>query len=313
MNYPEHMSRRGLLRGSAAIAVGGAMLAGGVGTANAALGHDGPVRPIPVPPQAPATEGFVDVPDARLWYWDTGGKGTPVIFLHAATGSGESWPYQQPYFAKAGHRVIAYSRRGHYKSDAGPVEKPGTGTGDLERVIEALGIKKCHLVGTAAGGAFALDYALSNPERVSSLVITCSFAGINEPDYTAVIGRLRPAGFNPLPADFRELGPAYRAANPAGAAQWLEIQKRAVTTPVNQPNAAPNTWARIERCQVPTLLLWGDADLYTPPPVQRMLAGHFPRVETVVANECGHNAHWERPDVFNPAVLKFIRKHSRSR
>ena len=32
----------------------------------------------------------VDVPGVRLWYNDTGGKGTPVIFLHAASGTCES-------------------------------------------------------------------------------------------------------------------------------------------------------------------------------------------------------------------------------
>ena len=43
--------------------------------------------PVPVPPQAPAQEGLVDVGGARLWYWDTGGPGQPVILLHAGTHS----------------------------------------------------------------------------------------------------------------------------------------------------------------------------------------------------------------------------------
>ncbi|GLZ31926.1 oxidoreductase [Lentzea sp. NBRC 105346] len=264
-----------------------------------------------MPEQVKAAEGFVDVGGARLWYWDTGGNGTPIVLLHPASGSGQSWPYQQPFFAKAGYRVIGYSRRGHYRSDAGPAGNPGTGSGDLHRLVEALGLSKLHVIGAAAGGGVALDYAVSHPDRVLSLVLAGSLTGISAPDYTALIGRLRPAGFNALPAEFRELGPAYRAADPDGTARWLEIQKRAVGTNVSQPNANTITWATIEAFRVPTLLMWGDADLYTPPPVQRVLAGHFPRVETVVANECGHNPHWERSDVFNPAVLRFIRGRSR--
>jgi pimeloyl-ACP methyl ester carboxylesterase len=305
------ISRRGLLQGGTVLAVGGAVLAdGGAAEAATNLGGESPLRAIPVPDQVPATEGFVDVPGARLWYWDTGGNGTPIVFLHPGSGSGESWPYQQPFFAKAGHRVIGYSRRGYYNSEAGPPDDPGTPSGDLHSLVDGLGVGRFHAVGVAAGGGYALDYALSHPDRLLSLVIATSVvAGLAEQDYTAILGRLRPSGFSAMPVDFRELGPAYRAADADGVARWLAIEERAVTTAVSQPNANSITWAKIEQLQVPTLLLWGDGDLYTSPPVQRLLASHFPRAETVVANECGHNVHWERSDIFNSAVLNFIRKY----
>src|SRR5579862_6836252 len=68
--------------------------------------------------QAPAArepmvhEAFATVPGARIFYRDTGGSGTPLILLHAATGSSRSWEYQIPAFAAAGYRVIAFDRRG---------------------------------------------------------------------------------------------------------------------------------------------------------------------------------------------------------
>jgi len=67
----------------------------------------------PIPPQAPVREGLAPLPDVRLWFWDTGGPGEPIVLLHPGTGSSASWIYQQPVFAAAGLRVIAYSRRGH--------------------------------------------------------------------------------------------------------------------------------------------------------------------------------------------------------
>src|SRR5215471_14330796 len=72
--------------------------------------------PVAVPEQVKVTEGLADLPGAKLWFWDTGGSGPIVILLHANTGSGAFWPYQQPALAKAGYRVIGYSRRGCYKS-----------------------------------------------------------------------------------------------------------------------------------------------------------------------------------------------------
>src|SRR6516164_10016249 len=74
-----------------------------------------------VPAQAPAKEALAGVNDTHLWYWDTGGQGEPVVLLHPASGSGLIWLYQQPVFAKAGYRVISYSRRGYYGS--APVDR----------------------------------------------------------------------------------------------------------------------------------------------------------------------------------------------
>ncbi|TYK44335.1 alpha/beta fold hydrolase [Actinomadura decatromicini] len=310
------LGRRGLLGGAAALAAGGAAFAASGGSAFAAGGGaprpDSPLPIIPIPPQAPATEGYAPVPGGRVWYWDTGGHGTPIVLLHAYSGSAESWPYQQPYLAKAGFRVIGYSRRGHFKSDAPPADNPGTGAGDLHALVEHLGIRKFHAVGVAAGGGVALDYALSHPERLLGLVISGSLTGAQDQDYKDMLKRLRPPGFAEMPADFIELGPSYRAVNVAGTAAWVDIHHRARNSTVDQGNENTFTWADVkQRVRVPTLLLWGDADLYSPPSVQRIMASHFRDVETVVANECGHAPQWERSDVYNPVLRAFVRKHSR--
>jgi len=89
----------------------------------------------PIPDQVPAIEGFATVSGARLWYWDTGGDGEPLILCHPASQSSQIWLYQQPVLARAGYRVIAYCRRGVYRSGKGPGENPGTTTGDLRNLL----------------------------------------------------------------------------------------------------------------------------------------------------------------------------------
>jgi pimeloyl-ACP methyl ester carboxylesterase len=270
-----------------------------------------PLSVIPVPEQTPATTGTVDVSGVRLWYWDTGGPGTPVVFLHAASGSGQSWPYQQPVFAQAQYRVVGYSRRGSLNSDPGTPTDNGTASGDLHALIEHLGISKFHAVAVAAGGGVAFDYALSHPERLLSLTISSSLGGVTDSDYSTLIGGLRPMGFRDMPAEFRELGPSYRAANPEGLAIWAEHAAQVeASTSYPQPNANEITWAKLEGLTVPTLLMTGDADLWMPPAVLRIFAKHLPDNETAVIAESGHAPHWERPDIFNPTVLAFLQKHS---
>ena len=263
--------------------------------------------PIPIPSQAPAREGLADVGGARLWYWDTGGDGHPVILLHAATQSAAGWVYQQPVLAHAGYRVIAYSRRGYYRSDPGDSDSPGIGSQDLHCLIEHLKLVTVNLVGAAQGGFFALDYALDYPDRVRSVAVVSSYMGITDADYVAVNARLRPAFFATLPHDFQELSPSYRAGNPIGLAARNALEKQAIPGKRITPGRKqPLTWARLESIRHPALLATGDSDLYTPPSLLRMQAQHMPHAEVHIVAEAGHSPYWEQPVVFNEILLKFL-------
>lgn len=265
--------------------------------------------PVAIPPQLPARESMVAVPGSRLYYWDTGGSGQPIILLHAGTQSAAGWPYQQPVLAHAGYRVIAYSRRGYYRSDPCGPENSGVGAEDLHHLIVHLDLAKVDLVGAAQGGFFALDYVLAYPERVRSIAIVSSLMGVSEPDYQAVNARLRPEFFAKLPHDFQELSPSYRAGNPQGLSAWHELDKQAIPGKrVTERRTQPLTWARLESIKHPTLLLTGDSDLYTPPSLLRMQAQHMPHAEVAIVAEAGHSPYWEQPQVFNEILLAFLGK-----
>jgi pimeloyl-ACP methyl ester carboxylesterase len=265
---------------------------------------------IPIPAQAPATEGFASLPDGRLWYWDTGGDGTPVVLLHPNSGSALSWPYQQPVFAGAGYRVVAYSRRGHHNSSPVLSESPGSGSNDLHGLADALGLGAFHVVASAGGCSHALDYALSHPERLSSVVLCGGRGGIQDADYEALTTALLPAGFAEMPAEFRELGPSYRAANAEGVKAWLEQHHKAVTgNRVGQEPVNHVTWESLKGLRIPVLLMTGDADLYMPPSLLRLFAAAIPGREMTLFPEAGHAIYWEQPSRFNRTVLDFLARH----
>jgi pimeloyl-ACP methyl ester carboxylesterase len=72
----------------------------------------------------------------------------------------------------------------------------------------------------------------------------------------------------------------------------------------------------LETITRPTLLITGDANLYAPPPVQRLLADRITHAETLIIAEVGHAAYWEQPDIVNRAVLVSIQRvdrHARSK
>lgn len=264
---------------------------------------------VPIPPQVPVQEGMVDVDGSRLWYWDTGGAGHPIILLHAGTQSGAGWVYQQPVLAKAGYRVIGYSRRGYYRSDAGDADNPGVGSDDLHHLMQHLKLGTVDLVSAAQGGFFAIDYTLAWPANVRSLAVISSYMGITDADYAAVNTRLRPKFFPTLPHDFQELSPSYRAGNPQGLAAWHALDMQAIPgTRIAPKVKQPLTWARLESIQHPTLLMTGDSDLYTPPSLLRMQAQHMPHAEVHIVREAGHSPYWEQPVIFNQILLAFLAK-----
>lgn len=268
--------------------------------------------PVPRYPEG----AYATVPGARLYYIDTGGSGTPVVFMHAATGSSQSWTYQIPAFTAAGYRLIAFDRRGRGRTEIVPASgpQPGTGADDLHALLDVLGMDRIHLVGTAAGAFTTLDFAVSWPRRLHSLVAANSIYGIQDAAFQALITGLRPQPqFNALPPDFRELGPAYRATNPEGVQRWLEIEHNGQPSEPVPPQETRHrlTFDLIETIRRPTLLITGGADLYAPPPVQQVLAERLPHAETLVIPEVGHAAYWEQPDIFNQTILTFLQRVDR--
>ena len=273
---------------------------------------DEPMLAQPIPEQVLATESFAEIPGAKLGYWDTGGSGDPILMLHPASGSALIWLYQQPVFAKAGYRVIAYSRRNYYNSDSAPADNPGTGSGDLQEFANLLGLEKFHVVSSAAGGSVAADYALSHPERLLSLTVSSNNLAATQGYIADAAARMKLEAWDELPRWYRELGPSYRAINPAGVAKWTEINELSETGRGARPKQVNVvTPEKLETLRVPTLLMTGSADMFTPPSVQRLIARHIPDNELLVMPECGHSIYWERPDLFNRSVLDFIARHGR--
>jgi pimeloyl-ACP methyl ester carboxylesterase len=321
-NVSENLKRREMLRVTALVTAAvsiPSMTASGVVHAAAPAKSDAKAPRLlpaqhtwdPVPPQAPAKEGFVQVPGAKLWYWDTGGSGEAIVLLHPHTGSALVWGYQQPVFAKAGYRVISFSRRGHVRSIVESATEVGAAADDIAAVVDHLKIDRFHLVGTALGGMIAPDFALSYPQRLLSLTLACSICGVTEPSHLESFRILSPPAFRALPASFRELGPSYRMGNRAGVAEWEALEHAAHAGPTLPRQAVKNRlhYEDIARIKTPVLIMPASSDLYAPPALMLQVASHLENVETVILSESGHSGYWEQPNNFNAAILDFVGRH----
>ena len=277
--------------------------------------NTGKVEPnyLPIPKQVPVTEGILPLSGgAGLYYWDTGGDGPAIVLLHPGRGSALTWPYQQPVFAKAGFRTIAYSRRGYFGSPAGSKNDTGNYADDLNALIEHLGIRKFHILGLAAGGFAVSDYVASYPEKLLSMTIVCSLFGLWDKNIDERLDFILPKSFGDLPPEFKELGPSYRWAHPNGVKDWINMEKKSRGDGIRHGQKAKSkiSWEKVSAANVPTFFIAGGADLYQPPSMMRAAAREIPHSETLVIPEAGHAVQWEQPETFNRSVLYFLRRHS---
>jgi len=269
-------------------------------------------KPNTVPRQADMREGYIHVDGAKLWYWDTGGDGQPVVLLHPATGSGLVWGFQQPVLVSAGYRVIGYSRKNHFRSAVTAAEKTSSDAEDLHRLVMALGLKQFHGIGLAAGGGILMEYSVAYPKTLRSMTVACSLGRVDDRQYWKLSASLRPPAFYDLPPEFRELSPHYRAADPQGVSQWVALQKKSrVKNPARLPaeKHVEVTWEKLKANGIPSLLLAGDSDLYSPPPMVKYFHKRMPESQMTIIQSAGHAAYWEQPASFNAAVLQFLKRH----
>lgn len=274
---------------------------------------------IPPPPAIGAPVRTLPVAGGDLWLYDTITGDEVIVLLHAFTGSAKSWAYQISAFASAGYRVVAPSLRGSYGTTA-PIADLNTIMEDIDILVENIGSKKIHLVSTAFGGMVAIRYAVAHPQKLQTLTVSCSLGGVTEPAFQEAQKRLTRREFVELPPDIKELGPSYRHSNPTGAEAWLELVKTSMSAKFKDLSPerlkammevleyGPD-YSDLEALRMPVHLIYGGADMYAPPSAARLLHQQIPTSTITLVQEVGHSAFWEQPNIFNEAVLSFLKMH----
>jgi pimeloyl-ACP methyl ester carboxylesterase len=252
------------------------------------------------------------LPGVSLAYRDSRGSGVPLVLLHANTGTSASWAAQFGPFSAAGYRVIAFDRRGWGESvaDSASGAQPGSIAGDIAALARHLGLPRFHLLGVAGGGFAALDYAPWRPETLRSLVVAASSGAFSDPEMEQLVQNISVPGFTELPEVLREIGPSFRALYPDRVAAWEQRRQQARQPgAVSQPLQSPNTLAKIATIRTPMLAITASADLLAPPALMAAWLRHTPQAEIVPIVDSGHSVAMEQPDLFNEAVLGFLKRH----
>ncbi|MFW9853763.1 MAG: alpha/beta fold hydrolase [Candidatus Thorarchaeota archaeon] len=106
-------------------------------------------------------------------YYETTGKGRPLVFIHGAFVSSTMWNPQVAYFSK-NYQTLVYDLRGHGRT--GPSDKKKYSVelyaDDLAQLLSRLNIQKPILCGLSLGGMIAQVFATKYFERLSALIVS---------------------------------------------------------------------------------------------------------------------------------------------
>ena len=266
---------------------------------------------------------FADVGGVKLYYEETG-AGAPLIFVHEFAGDSRSWHLQVRFLARR-YRCIAFNARGYPPSDV--PTNPGAysqqqAVDDIKGVLDHLAIDKAHVCGLSMGGYAALIFGLTYPDRALSLVVAgCGYGSVAadrqafRQDSDLVARRFEAEGMAKV-ADVYSRGPTrvqfidkdprgwqeFYEQLAAGSAQGHALTLRGVQ--MTRPSVF-DLGERMERLDVPTLIVTGDEDEPCLEPALFMKR-KIPAAGLVVIPKSGHTINLEEPEAFNRALLDFL-------
>jgi pimeloyl-ACP methyl ester carboxylesterase len=248
----------------------------------------------------------VTIKDCRIRLM-RGGCGHPVLFLHGGGGV-PSW---LPFLARLAAKfdVIVPEHPGFGQSET-PIWLDSVS--DLANFyldfLDALDLRRVHLVGHSLGGWIAADLAVRNAGRLASLALVSSggirVAGVEQVDTFLSNDEQR---VRDLFHDQRLADEALARARRPEFEDAL-LKNRATTARlVWQPRSHdPQLQKWLHRIHVPTLLIWGDHDRLFPTEYAFAYERLIPGSRAVIIADCGHLPHVEKADPCAAELEAFI-------
>ena len=265
-------------------------------------------------------------------YYEDHGSGPTVVLLSGWPVDSRSWEPQVHALLEAGHRVVAYDRRGFGQSSR-PTEGYDFDTlaGDLDKVLTELDLREATLVGFSLGtGELARYVGTYGTDRLKGLVFIESLApsyaksaenpgGVDEAAVAGVQEAIlddRAAWLTGLLGDFLNLDDylGTRVSEDTVRNLW---NAGAAASPI-ATWACPPGWLEdfgedIKRIDVPTLIVHGTADRILPIEGQgRRLHAALPDAHYVEIEGGPHVLCVTHAKEVNRELLAFLRQPARA-
>lgn len=177
----------------------------------------------------------------------------------------------------------------------------------IEGFVEFKSIDEVNVLGNSLGGHLAQLYALSNPEKVKSIILTGS-SGLFENamgntfpkrgDYEFIKKKTESVFYDPKTATKELVDEVFDTVND---------RMKALRVVITAKSAVRNNLEdKIKKIAAPTLLIWGREDDITPAFVAEKFHELIPNTRLEFIEKCGHAPMMERPKEFNSILKEFL-------
>ncbi|MBE9584309.1 alpha/beta hydrolase [Mucilaginibacter sp. JRF] len=241
-----------------------------------------------------ATGKYASIRGFKMYY-ETYGKGEPLLLIHGNGASISSFVLQIPYFAKNYQVIVADSRAQGKSVDTSDSLSYEMMADDLNALLDTLHLKSVNVFGWSDGGINALLLSLRHPDKVKKLALT----GANlRPDTTAVDPQVysMAMGWN------RQIQDSLKLMKPPSA--QLKNTAKVMHLLSYQPNIPASA---LHKINCPVLVIAGDHDVIKNSHTLE-IAENIPNSYLWIIPNAGHATPIYKKDWFNNTLSDFFKK-----
>ncbi|MEP3276540.1 MAG: alpha/beta hydrolase [Stappiaceae bacterium] len=250
------------------------------------------------------------------------GSGPPFMCLHAGVADNRMFTGLQEGLG-AQFSLLSYDRRGY--GETATQDVPFSHMRDFEALLDRRTIDRAVLLGCSQGGRIAIDYALSNPDRVKALILIASAlsgapASEDPIDIQPLIEALDIAEeaedwdeVNRIEAHMWLDGPRSTEGRISGPTRdlFLDMNGIALQHPeLTQRSDPPSALERLSDLEMPVLLLQGDLDFPDILERQKMMANSIRGARSVTCPGTAHMLPMENPAFVVNQSLSFCQDNA---
>lgn len=248
---------------------------------------------------------------------DDASGGEPLILVHGHPFDRSMWRPQVEHFSRSGWRAIASDLRGYGESAVVPGKTTlETFATDLVRLLDHLEVDGIVLCGLSMGGQIVMEFHRLFPHRIRGLVLAATSPrpetengkklrnaaadrvlreGMSAYAHELLPKMMAPQNIEALPAVTEHVLGMMRGTSPQGAAAALRGR-------AERPDYVP----MLPQISVPTLVVVGRHDEYTPVSEAEFMCERIPNARLAVIEGAGHLPNLERPRDFNRAMRALL-------
>ena len=254
----------------------------------------------------------------NVHYWEAGqGHARSLLLIHGGMGDAELYWEPVLHILAESFHILAPDLPGFGGSQPLPVNRTDVLLHWIKSFVDAQHLEQVVLIGNSFGALLVRLFAAANPKYAPAVILINGGGVPDLPSFIKWIDKI-PVLSTLVFAQFGRM-----TTNPAALERLIHIKTVLTETFYTTAKQASRPYSNMmqmlvhsgipsERTPlVPTLILWGIEDTFTPPGDCDAIQASIPGALVTEIADCGHMPQLETPDVFTWQITTFLEKLSR--